>query len=45
MHGFDNSISLSIAPLSVIYLKPVPIKKIKSNSEKIKKTSADTDNK
>ena len=28
MHGFDDSISLDLAPLSVIYIKPVPKKKI-----------------
>ncbi len=28
MHGFDDSISLDLAPLSVIYLRPVPKKKI-----------------
>ena len=27
MHGFDDSISIDIAPLSVIYLKYVPKKK------------------
>ena len=28
MHGFDDSISLDLAPLSVIYLRPVPKKKV-----------------
>ena len=27
MHGFDNSISMTLAPLSVIYLKYAPVKK------------------
>lgn len=27
MHGFENSISLTLAPLSVIYLKYAPVKK------------------
>ena len=27
MHGFDNSISMTLAPLSVIYLKYTPVKK------------------
>jgi 1,4-alpha-glucan branching enzyme len=27
MHGFDNSISMTLAPLSVIYLKFAPVKK------------------
>ena len=31
MHGYDQSISLTIAPLSVMYLKYSPIKKRKSN--------------
>ena len=30
MHGFDDSISLDLAPLSVIYLKPYPYQKPKS---------------
>ena len=30
MHGFDDSISLDLAPLSVIYLKPYPDQKPKS---------------
>lgn len=29
MHGFDDSISLDLAPLSVIYLKPIPKAKVK----------------
>ncbi|MGN0612747.1 MAG: 1,4-alpha-glucan branching protein GlgB, partial [Porcipelethomonas sp.] len=28
MHGFDDSISIDIAPLSVIYLKPIPKPKV-----------------
>lgn len=27
MHGFDQSISLTLAPLSVVYLKFAPVKK------------------
>ena len=27
MHGFDDSISMTLAPLSVIYLKYSPVKK------------------
>ena len=27
MHGFENSLSLNLAPLSVIYLKYAPVKK------------------
>ena len=34
MHGFDDSISLTLAPLSVIYLKYSPVKKRKTNTEK-----------
>ena len=30
MHGFDDSISLDLAPLSVIYLKPYPYQRPKS---------------
>lgn len=39
MHGFDESISLTIAPLSVIYLKYMPVKKRvpKEESKKINK--------
>ncbi|MCM1227267.1 MAG: 1,4-alpha-glucan branching protein GlgB [Clostridium sp.] len=37
MHGFDDSISLDLAPLSVIYLKPYPAPKPKKKSEKDKK--------
>ena len=45
MHGFDQSISMTLAPLSVIYLKYVPAKKrtAKEESEstaKTKKTSS-----
>ena len=28
MHGFDDSISIDLAPLSVIYLKPIPKPKV-----------------
>ena len=34
MHGFDDSISLTLAPLSVIYLKYSLVKKRKTNTEK-----------
>jgi len=46
MHGFDDSISIDLAPLSVIYLKPVPKpkKKItaveKSDDKKTNKVKA-----
>lgn len=45
MHGFDDSISLDLAPLSVIYLKPIPkpkpvkrvyVEKTENNSVKAK---------
>ncbi|MGN0605228.1 MAG: 1,4-alpha-glucan branching protein GlgB [Oscillospiraceae bacterium] len=39
MHGYDQSISLTIAPLSVMYLKYSPIKRRKSN-----KSAEDTEN-
>ncbi len=49
MHGFDESISLTLAPLSVIYLKYAPVKKrapktaeSKAVTEKTTKTSAKT---
>ncbi|MGN0621096.1 MAG: 1,4-alpha-glucan branching protein GlgB [Porcipelethomonas sp.] len=42
MHGFDDSISLSIAPLSVIYLKPVPMKKPKPTAARPKTAKAKT---
>ena len=32
MHGFDDSISIDLAPLSVIYLKPVPKPKKKNTA-------------
>ncbi len=40
MHGFDDSISLDLAPLSVIYLKPIPKPKLKKTVyvEKTKKS-------
>jgi len=34
MHGFDDSISLTLAPLSVIYLKHTPVKPRKTNVKK-----------
>ena len=34
MHGFDDSISLTLAPLSVIYLKHTPVKPRKTNLKK-----------
>ncbi len=34
MHGFDDSISLTLAPLSVIYLKHTPVKPRKTNEKK-----------
>ncbi len=34
MHGFDESISMTLAPLSVIYLKYAPVKKRAASSEK-----------
>ena len=41
MHGFDDSISLTLAPLSVIYLKYAPVKKreVKTIKSKTKKSS------
>ncbi len=41
MHGFDASISLTLAPLSVIYLKYAPVKKreVKTIKSKTKKSS------
>lgn len=41
MHGFDDSISLTLAPLSVIYLKYAPVKKreVKTIKSKTKKAS------
>ena len=43
MHGFDNSISMTLAPLSVIYLKYAPVKKRTPKTEGTpKKTSAAT---
>ena len=43
MHGFDNSISMTLAPLSVIYLKYAPIKKRTPKTEGTpKKTGAAT---
>ena len=33
MHGFDNSISLTLAPLSTMFFKPVPYKKRKSTKK------------
>lgn len=42
MHGFDNSISMTLAPLSVIYLKYSPVKKRtpKTEDESIVKEKA-----
>ena len=34
MHGFDNSVSLTIAPLSVMYLKAIPMKKTAEYTKK-----------
>ena len=46
MHGFDNSISMTLAPLSVIYLKYAPVKKRTPKTEGTpKKTGAATKNK
>lgn len=43
MHGFDNSISMTLAPLSVIYLKYAPVKKRTPKTEGTpKKTGAAT---
>ena len=43
MHGFDNSISMTLAPLSVIYLKYAPVKKRTPKTEETpKKTGAAT---
>ncbi|MBQ7046193.1 MAG: 1,4-alpha-glucan branching protein GlgB, partial [Oscillospiraceae bacterium] len=42
MHGFEDSISLDLAPLSVIYLKPVPAKKPKAKKATASKTSKTT---
>ena len=43
MHGFDNSISMTLAPLSVIYLKYTPVKKRTPKTEGTpKKTGAAT---
>ena len=43
MHGFDNSISMTLAPLSVIYLKYAPVKKRTPKTEVTpKKTGAAT---
>ena len=44
MHGHENSISMTLAPLSVMYLKYVPIKKKSKSAESTEKTT-DTDKK
>ena len=33
MHGFDNSIALTLAPLSTMFFKPVPYKKRRSTKK------------
>ena len=38
MHGFDDSISMTLAPLSVIYLKFSPVKKRAPKTEKASDT-------
>jgi len=40
MHGFDESISMTLAPLSVIYLKFSPVKKRETKAASEKKTKA-----
>lgn len=39
MHGFDNSISMTLAPLSVIYLKYSPVKKRSPKTDAASETS------
>ncbi len=39
MHGFDNSISMTLAPLSVMYLKSTARKKTVKSEETVSKTS------
>ena len=40
MHGFDDSISLTLAPLSVMYLKAAPARKKAAAKADTKKTKA-----
>jgi len=39
MHGFENSISLTLAPLSVIYLKYAPVKKRAPKAKPVAETA------
>ncbi len=40
MHGFDQSISMTLPPLSVLYLKRKPVKKAKTAAKKTTKSAA-----
>ena len=45
MHGFDNSISLTLAPLSVVYLKYAPVKKRTPKAEVTEEATDSSSNK